>query len=156
MDADDLLEAKIYIGTYRKYNEGSLFGKWLTLRDYSDKEEFYEACKELHKDEEDPEFMFQDWEGLPKGLISESWISETVFELIEQADQMDNFDAFMAFLDFTGYSLEDEDLGSSMTVIKGNLIQKKALLKTLSRITMSYHVLHKVTLIMRSLPTHYS
>ena len=111
MDADDLLEAKIYIGTYRKYNEGSLFGKWLTLRDYSDKEEFYEACKELHKDEEDPEFMFQDWEGLPKGLISESWISETVFELIEQADQMDNFDAFMAFLDFTGYSLEDEDLG---------------------------------------------
>lgn len=106
MDADDLLEAKIYIGTYRKYNEGSLFGKWLTLSDYSDKDEFYEACKELHKDEEDPEFMFQDWEGLPKDLISESWISETVFELIEQADQMDNFDAFMAFLDFTGYSLD--------------------------------------------------
>lgn len=111
MDADDLLEAKIYVGTYRKYNEGSLYGKWLTLSDYSDKEEFYEACKELHKDEEDPEFMFQDWEGLPKGLISESWISETVFELIEQADQMDNFDAFMAFLDYSSYSLEDEDFG---------------------------------------------
>ena len=44
MDADDLLEAKIYVGTYRKYNEGSLFGKWLTLSDYSDKDEFYEAC----------------------------------------------------------------------------------------------------------------
>lgn len=111
MDVEDLLEAKIYVGTYKKYNEGSLFGKWLTLRDYSDKEEFYEACKELHSDEEDAEYMFQDWESIPKGLISESWISETVFELIEQVDNIDPFDAFMAFLDFTSYSLEDEDLG---------------------------------------------
>lgn len=111
MDSEDLLDAKIYVGTYKKYNEGSLFGKWLTLSDYSDIAEFYDACKELHSDEEDCEFMFQDWEGIPKGLISESWISETVFELIEQADQINDFDSFMAFLDFTSYSLEDEDLG---------------------------------------------
>ena len=69
-DVEDLLEAKICVGTYKKYNEGSLFGKWLTLSDYSDKKEFYEACKELHSDEEDAEFMFQDWEYIPKGLIS--------------------------------------------------------------------------------------
>ena len=111
MDADDLLNAKIYVGTYKKYNEGSLFGKWLSLSDYSDYEEFYEACKELHSDEEDAEYMFQDWEGIPKGLINESWISENVFELIEQANQIDDFDAFMAFIDISSYSLEDEDLG---------------------------------------------
>lgn len=111
MDTEDLLDAKIYVGTYRKYNEGSLFGKWLTLSDYSDCEEFYEACKRLHSDEEDAEFMFQDWEGIPKGLVNESWISETVFELIEQADQINDFDSFMAFLDMSGYSLEDEELG---------------------------------------------
>lgn len=110
MDVEDLLDAKIYVGTYRKYNEGSLFGKWLSLSDYSDCEEFYDACKKLHS-EEDAEFMFQDWEGIPKGLVSESWISETVFELIQQADQITDFDAFMAFLDLSGYSLEDEDLG---------------------------------------------
>lgn len=111
MDAEDLLDAKIYVGTYKKYNEGSLFGKWLTLSDYSDKEEFYDACKELHSDEEDAEYMFQDWEGIPKDLISESWISESVFELIQQANQIKDFDAFIAFLDVSGYSLEDEDLG---------------------------------------------
>ena len=55
-------EVKIYVGTYAKYNNGSIFGEWLTLGDYSDLEEFYEACRELHKDEEDPEFMFQDFE----------------------------------------------------------------------------------------------
>ena len=111
MEADDLLDAKIYVGTYKKYNEGSLFGKWLALSDYSDKDEFYKACKELHSDEDDAEYMFQDWEGIPKGLISESWISDTVFDLIEQVDQISDFDAFVAFLDFTSYSLEDEDLG---------------------------------------------
>lgn len=111
MDAEDLLDAKIYVGTYKKYNEGSLFGKWLTLSDYSDLEEFYEACKELHSDEEDAEYMFQDWEYIPKGLISESWINETAFELIQQADNIKDFDVFMAFLSMSGYSLQDEDLG---------------------------------------------
>lgn len=118
MDTEDLLDAKVYVGTYKKYNEGSLFGKWLTLSDYSDKEEFYKACSELHSDEEDAEYMFQDWEGIPKGLISESWISESVFELIQQADHIKDFDTFIAFLDVSGYSLEDEDLGYLLSKYK--------------------------------------
>ena len=69
MEAKVLSEAKVYVGTYAKYNNGSLFGAWLDLSDYSDKEEFYEACRELHKDEEDAEYMFQDWENVPEGLI---------------------------------------------------------------------------------------
>ena len=51
MDAVTLSEARVYVGTYNKYNNGSLFGKWLDLSDYSDKDEFMEACRELHKDE---------------------------------------------------------------------------------------------------------
>jgi len=42
---------RIYVGTYAKYNSGSIAGKWLDLEDYSDKEAFLEACAELHKDE---------------------------------------------------------------------------------------------------------
>ncbi len=110
MDAEDLQEAKVYVGTYKKYNEGSIFGKWLDLSDYADKDEFYDDCRELHEDEEDPEFMFQDWEYIPDGLIGESWISETVFELIHKATEINDFDAFLSFIDFTGYSLEDEEL----------------------------------------------
>lgn len=58
MEAKVLSEAKVYVGTYAKYNNGSLSGAWLDLSDYSDKEEFYEACRELHKDEEDAEYMY--------------------------------------------------------------------------------------------------
>ena len=47
-----------------KYNNGSIEGKWFDLSDFSDKDEFCEACKELHADEEAPEYMFQDWENM--------------------------------------------------------------------------------------------
>ena len=47
------VEFRIYVGTYAKYNDGSLFGKWMDLSDYIDLNDFYEACLELHQDEED-------------------------------------------------------------------------------------------------------
>ena len=71
--------ARVYVGTYAKYNAGSLAGKWLTLADYKDKAEFIAACKALHKDEADPELMFQDWEGVPSWMISESSIDSEVW-----------------------------------------------------------------------------
>lgn len=85
----NLQEASIYVGTYAKYNNGSLFGKWLDLSEFSDLEEFYQACKELHDDEEDPEYMFQDYENIPKSLIDESWLSEKFFEVRDSLDQLD-------------------------------------------------------------------
>ena len=58
----------IYVGTYAKYNNGSIFGAWLDLTEYDDAEDFYKACAELHKDEQDPEFMFHSLYG-QRGLI---------------------------------------------------------------------------------------
>lgn len=66
---------RIYIGTYAAYNSGSLRGGWLFLDDYDDSEAFYEACRQLHKAEADPELMFQDWEGIPDNFIDESELS---------------------------------------------------------------------------------
>ena len=81
--------ASVYVGTYGKYNDGSIFGEWLTLSDYADKDEFYDACKELHNDEADPEFMFQDYGNIPNGLIGECWISDKIFEVLEALEDMD-------------------------------------------------------------------
>ncbi|SNV41472.1 Antirestriction protein [Chryseobacterium taklimakanense] len=80
-------EIQVYVGTYKKYSEGSIFGKWLLLSDYSDFQDFHEAIKELHSDEDDPEYMYQDYEISPlferMGLISECHISSQIFEVIE-------------------------------------------------------------------------
>lgn len=69
----------IYVGTYHKYNSGSLFGEWIDVTDFDSKEEFYNHIAELHNDEPDPEFMFQDWEYIPDNLIGESWVHEAVW-----------------------------------------------------------------------------
>ena len=72
--------SRIYVGTYAKYVGGSIKGGWLDLDDFSDSEEFYEACRELHKDENDPELMFQCWENIPSEMIGESYLEDSVFE----------------------------------------------------------------------------
>ena len=109
---ENISEARIYVGTYAKYNEGSIFGKWLKLSDYSDKEEFYEACRELHKDEQDPEFMFQDWEYIPSDLIGESWLADNIFEIIEAIDELDDDKkaAFEVWLNHGSHDITTKDI----------------------------------------------
>lgn len=89
----------LYCGTYGKYNRGSIKGAWLNLEDYDDAEDFFKACAELHKDERDPEFMFQDFENFPKELYSESMGSEAIQVIIDYAKldegQRELVEAFM-------------------------------------------------------------
>jgi antirestriction protein len=89
------IEFRIYVGTYAKYNDGSLFGKWMNLSDYENLGEFYKACRKLHKDEQDgsghrPEFMFQDWEYIPGFLISECSLHPETFNYLEVIAEMDD------------------------------------------------------------------
>ena len=109
---EKLSEARIYVGTYAKYNEGSIFGKWMDLSDYSSSEEFYGACRELHSSEEDPELMFQDWENIPSALIGESWLSDNIFEVMEANSNLSETgqEAFAVWLDYTGNDLSSEDI----------------------------------------------
>ena len=65
----------VYVGTYHKYNCGSIYGKWLDLTDFDGEDEFLKACRELHAGEDDPEFMFQDREGIPSQFASESSVN---------------------------------------------------------------------------------
>lgn len=74
--------ASIYVSTFRKYNDGNLFGAWLDPEDYTCKQDFMEACAELHDDEADPEYMFQDHEGVPDSMISESHIDEELWNFL--------------------------------------------------------------------------
>lgn len=86
---------RVYVGTYGKYSAGNLFGQWLNIADFSDSDEFHTACAALHSDESDPEYMYQDWEDIPKGLIGESHINEKVFELAQMSD--DDREMFEAY-----------------------------------------------------------
>lgn len=103
-----LAEAKLYVGTYAKYNDGSINGEWLNLADYDSKEEFLQACAKLHNDEADPELMFQDFEGFPKELYSECSVFD-FWELAEELENNDieNFELYADFCNHFGYDIKD-------------------------------------------------
>jgi antirestriction protein len=64
-------EPSVYCGTYGKYNDGSLRGLWIDLSTFDDYDEFINFCEAIHADEEDPELMFQDYEGFPREMYDE-------------------------------------------------------------------------------------
>ncbi|MGS4344076.1 antirestriction protein ArdA [Myroides odoratus] len=111
---ENLMHSKVYVGTYAKYNNGSIKGDWIELSNFSSIEEFYEFCKELHCDETDPEFMFQDWENIPSELISESNLSENTFSIIEKISDLDykTLEAFSAWISIGNYNIESDDIDS--------------------------------------------
>jgi antirestriction protein len=94
-------QVSIYVGTYSKYNNGSIAGAWIDLTDLTE-EEFLSTINELHKDEEDPEFMFQDFEanGILKEFISESGIDSEFWEMKETLKELseEQIEAFEIFI----------------------------------------------------------
>ncbi|VXB17759.1 Antirestriction protein (ArdA) [Chryseobacterium sp. 8AT] len=99
--------ASIYCGTYAKYNNGSLYGKWLNLSDYSNYEKLLEIMRELHIDENDPEYHFQDYEHCELfeklGLVEESFLSPEIYDIAEQInDSGYDLEVFEAVLDNLG------------------------------------------------------
>lgn len=107
----DIRKAAIYVGTYRKYNNGSIFGAWLHLADYKDKIEFVKACVKLHKNERDPEFMYQDNENIPEPLVGESWVSNEVWTVINRLKEMSE-EQVQAFYDWCEENSCEQDVKS--------------------------------------------
>ena len=109
-----LNEIHIYVGTYKKYNEGSLFGKWLTLSNYDNIKAFYADCKLLHQDEQDPELMFQDWEcpEIFNGYIGECHLEETIFEIASLLEEMsdDDIEIVQNYMYLTGIPLNEQTI----------------------------------------------
>jgi len=102
----------IYVGTYGKYNGGSIFGAWLDLTTFADYEEFLQVCAALHEDEKEPEFMAQDFSGFPESLYTEGFLSEREFNLIQEYAKLDEDkkEAFEVFDGAFGNTQEDVEI----------------------------------------------
>ncbi len=70
---------RVYVGTYGKYNRGSLNGGWVSLLECKSHADFLRKCRALHRGEHDPEYMIQDVEDFPDGLECGEWLSEEDF-----------------------------------------------------------------------------
>lgn len=88
-ESNDEGTPSVYVGTYGKYNSGSLKGEWVDLTNFNSKEEFLQYCRQLHSDEPDAELMFQDYEYIPEIFINESYIDERFWDYLND-DSYDN------------------------------------------------------------------
>lgn len=98
-------EPSVYVGTYGKYNDGSLCGLWIDLSSFNAYDEFIDFCLAIHADEEDPELMAQDYEGFPRQWYNEGFMSEEDFDHIQEYTELcdkydvDAVDDYMEFAD---------------------------------------------------------
>ena len=91
---------KVYCGTYGKYSRGSIAGGWIDIAKYASGEDVLKACAALHRDEADPEFMFQDYENFPMWFYSETMGAAAFDEVLawwkeEQAKPQEKGDAII-------------------------------------------------------------
>lgn len=98
----------VYVGTYHKYNCGSIAGAWLTLTDYDDKAEFLAACHALHANEADPELMFQDIEGIPDAFASECSVDWSFVDGFREASEAGKAGAYVVWVELTGCANFDD------------------------------------------------
>lgn len=128
----NLMNASAYVGTYGKYNSGSIAGKWLQFSKYESKNEFLQTCKRLHKDESDPEFMFQDFENVPDSMIGESFISDEIWKVLAILKKYDvsRQEAFAEWCEANGYEQDLQAIKEFSTIkFKKNSLPHEFLLK---------------------------
>ena len=84
-------------------------GEWVSLSNFYDLDGFLEYCAEIHEDEEEPEYMFQDWENIPEAFIDEGHLDSNFFELRDELENLDgmNVSAFWIWVENTGKDLTE-------------------------------------------------
>ncbi len=92
----------VYVGTWHKYNCGSIAGRWFDLTTFDDERDFFAACRALHQDEADSELMFQDYEGFPGNMASECHINWAWVEGFRQARDEGCEEAYRLWVEDTG------------------------------------------------------
>lgn len=74
----------VYVGTYGKYNNGSIAGMWVALDTVADSKELHDVFRRIHCDECEPEYMIQDFQNFPEKFYSESGCDwEGLYEWLE-------------------------------------------------------------------------
>ena len=91
----------VYVSSYHRYSCGILDGMWVDLSLCGDYDEFMQVCRQIVFDEEDPEFMFSDYENFPDSWYDEGSLSENTFERIQEFAELDDDEreAYEAFMD---------------------------------------------------------
>lgn len=116
----DITKARVYVCTDKKCSKDNFKGRWLDLINYKSKAEFVEACKNAHSDEEEPRYLYFDYEDLPYVYINQYWIEPKMFELLRAVVEQDAIlhPAFSAWLNHYKPDLAERDISKLVETFK--------------------------------------
>lgn len=102
-----LKNTEIFVTTLHKYQSFNHKGSYLKPAEYKTSNDFLRACHDAHNDEEEPVFMFTDWENMPDELIDTYHLDETFFSLRDELDKMpdEKAEGFMAWIAYCNYDI---------------------------------------------------
>lgn len=132
---------KVYVSTHASYNSGSIEGKWVEL---TDKDSFKEALQEIAPEEHDPEFMFQDCEGFPKGFLDGDSLNDSLWDWID-CDSEER-EMWESYADALGYSIQSVTLRDAQENYAGKYESGKDFAKSFFEETYDLEVIPKTLL----------
>lgn len=108
---NNLSEAELMVDTRFSIESGNNNGNWFYLNDYYSLEEFFADCASWFSDEENPDYVYRDWQNIPDCMINENWISPNIFEVKDALQSINEAytDVFFEWCKTYGWDIANDD-----------------------------------------------
>ena len=106
----DVFEAEVFVETVLSVESDQNNGTWFYMADYSTMHEFLSDCAGWF-DEENPEYIYKEWWGIPDSLINRTWLCSNFFEIRDALQMLEHryINAFANWCRNNGHDLATDD-----------------------------------------------
>jgi len=107
----DLHEAEIFVDTVFSVESGAGSGTRFHVADYAAMSELLTDCAGWFSDEENPEYVYPEWWGIPDWLINRTWLCPNIFEIRNALQMLDreSIGPFTRWCRDNGHDLRTDD-----------------------------------------------
>jgi len=119
----DLHEAEIFVDTVFSVESGAGSGTRFYVADYAAMSEFLSDCAGWFSDEENPEYVYPEWWGIPDWLITRTWLCPNIFEIRNAIQMLDreSIGPFGRWCRDNGHDLRTDDPMMLVTRYQDNI-----------------------------------
>ncbi|MDR2882904.1 MAG: hypothetical protein LBU98_03915 [Alistipes sp.] len=105
-----LSEAEVFVDTVFSIESGAGNGNRFYLADYTTMDEFTTDCGNWFE-EDNPEYVYSEWWGIPDLLINERWLCPNIFEIRDALQMLDRdtIGSFSRWCTDNGHDIRSDD-----------------------------------------------
>ncbi len=106
----EIFDAEVFVDTVFSIESGAGNGNLFCMSDYSTMSEFLADCAGWFEEEE-PEYVYTEWWGIPDTLINRTWLCPNFFEIREALRMLETsyITPFVAWCHDNGHDIATDD-----------------------------------------------